>query len=76
MAGAHDRALDILESVVGYVMTFIAIWWAWMGFTWFATSYDTDDVPYRIAVFVQMAFLPQLPVVHAALLGLVTVPRR
>ena len=36
-------------------MTFFAIWWAWMGFTWFATSYDTDDVPYRIAVFVQMA---------------------
>ena len=52
----HGIAEDqILESVVGYVMTFIAIWWAWMGFTWFATSYDTDDVPYRIAVFVQMA---------------------
>jgi low temperature requirement protein LtrA len=36
-------------------MTFAAIWWAWMSFTWFATAYDTDDVPYRIAIFVQMA---------------------
>ena len=25
-----------------------------MNFTWFASAYDTDDVPYRIAVFVQM----------------------
>jgi low temperature requirement protein LtrA len=52
----HGIAEDhIFASILGYVMTFAAIWWAWMGFTWFATSYDTDDVPYRIAVFVQMA---------------------
>ena len=52
----HGIAEDhILESVLGYLMTFAAVWWAWMGFTWFATSYDTDDVPYRVAVFVQMA---------------------
>ena len=56
-ASLHHGIADdhIPEAVLGYVMTFIAIWWAWMGFTWFATSYDTDDVPYRIAVFVQMA---------------------
>lgn len=52
----HGIAEDhIAESILGYVMTFAAIWWAWMGFTWFATGYDTDDVPYRVAVFVQMA---------------------
>ena len=28
-----------------YVMVFFAIWWAWMNFTWFASAYDTDDVP-------------------------------
>ena len=37
------------------MMVFLAIWWAWMGFTWFASSFDTDDIPYRIAIFVQMA---------------------
>ena len=36
-------------------MTFFAIWWAWMSFSWFATAYDTDDVPYRLAIFVEMA---------------------
>ncbi len=25
-----------------------------MNFTWFASSYDTDDIPYRLLVFVQM----------------------
>ena len=52
----HGIAEDhILESVLGYLLTFFAIWWAWMSFTWFAAGYDTDDVPYRVAVFVQMA---------------------
>src|SRR3712207_7380250 len=27
----------------------------WMNFTWFASSYDTDDVPYRLMTMVQMA---------------------
>jgi low temperature requirement protein LtrA len=35
-------------------MVFFAIWWAWMNFTWFASAYDTDDVPYRLTVFVQL----------------------
>lgn len=42
-------------GVLGYLMVFFAIWWAWMNFTWFATSFDTDDVFYRILTFVQMA---------------------
>lgn len=42
------------QGVVGYGMVFFAIWWAWMNFTWFASAYDNDDVPYRLAVFVQI----------------------
>ena len=44
----------IVETLVRYVMVFFAIWWAWMDFTWFASAYDTDDVPYRILVFIEM----------------------
>jgi low temperature requirement protein LtrA len=52
----HGLASDhIPDALLGYLLTFFAIWWAWMSFTWFAAGYDTDDVPYRIAVFVQMA---------------------
>jgi low temperature requirement protein LtrA len=43
------------EGVVGYASVFFAIWWAWMNFTWFASAYDTDDVPYRLTTLVQIA---------------------
>ena len=39
------------HALVSYVLVFFAIWWAWMNFTWFASAYDCDDVPYRLAVF-------------------------
>lgn len=52
----HGIADDhVADAIPGYLLTFFAIWWAWMSFTWFAAGYDTDDVPYRVAVFVQMA---------------------
>ncbi len=45
---------EIGHGVTGYLMTFFAVWWAWMNFTWFASAFDTDDVPYRLKVLVQM----------------------
>ncbi|MCZ7459731.1 low temperature requirement protein A [Streptomyces sp. WMMC940] len=39
----------VADGVVGYLYVFFGIWWAWMNFTWFASAYDCDDVPYRIA---------------------------
>src|SRR6266496_881773 len=42
-------------GVLPFLQVFFAIWWAWMNFTWFASSYDTDDVPYRLLAMVQMA---------------------
>lgn len=43
------------QAVIAYAMVFFAIWWAWMNFTWFASAYDTDDVPYRVLSLVQIA---------------------
>ncbi len=43
------------HGVTSYLMVFFAIWWAWMNFTWFATSFDTDDWLYRVLTVVQMA---------------------
>jgi low temperature requirement protein LtrA len=55
-AGLHHAigAAHTLDGLVGYLMVFFAIWWAWMNFTWFASAYDCDDAPYRLAVFVQI----------------------
>ena len=44
-----------LQGIVPFVMVFFAIWWAWMNFTWFASAYDADDVPYRLLTLLQMA---------------------
>lgn len=41
-------------GVIGYFFVFFGVWWAWMNFTWFASAYDVDDVPYRIATLVQI----------------------
>jgi low temperature requirement protein LtrA len=45
---------DVGHTVAAFAMTFFAIWWAWMNFTWFASAYDIDDALYRVVVFVQM----------------------
>ncbi|HEY0696075.1 MAG TPA: low temperature requirement protein A [Kribbella sp.] len=42
-------------GIVPFLQVFFAIWWAWMNFTWFASSYDTDDVVYRLLTMLQMA---------------------
>lgn len=55
-AGLHHGVAEnhIVEAVVNYAVVFFAIWWAWMSFTWFASSYDNDDVLYRLGVFAQL----------------------
>ena len=45
----------VAHALVAYAQIFVAIWWAWMGFTWFASAYDNDDAAYRLKVFLQMA---------------------
>jgi low temperature requirement protein LtrA len=56
-AALHHEVADghVGDGVVGYATVFFAIWWAWMNFTWFASAYDTDDVPYRLTTLVQIA---------------------
>lgn len=49
---AHGGGLAFLPN---FVFLFLAIWWAWMNFTWFASSFDNDDPGYRALVFVLLA---------------------
>ena len=50
----HGLSANHLDAVVGYVMVFFAIWWAWMNYTWFASAYDSDDVAFRLLTFTIM----------------------
>lgn len=48
---AHGHGV---HGMVSFAVVFMAIWWAWMGFCWFASAFDPDDAPYRLKVLVQM----------------------
>jgi low temperature requirement protein LtrA len=51
----HDLAENhIRHGITSFIPVFFAIWLAWLNFTWFASAYDVDDVPYRVMVLVQM----------------------
>ena len=41
-------------GVGGFLFAAVAISWAWLGYTWFASAYDTDDWVFRLATMVQM----------------------
>ena len=51
----HALTADhVLDGILSYAAVFFSIWWAWMNFTWFATSFDTDDWLYRVLTILQM----------------------
>ncbi len=56
-AELHHAIADLhsIEGLIGYGVTFFAIWWAWMNYTWFASAYDNDDGVFRLLTFVIMA---------------------
>ncbi|MEV0492215.1 low temperature requirement protein A [Streptomyces atratus] len=56
-SGSLHEALtegEYATGVLRFALVFFTIWWAWMNFTWFASAYDPDDVPYRLTVLVQI----------------------
>ena len=55
--GLHHALTDgeIGYGLIAYFIVFFGVWWPWVNFTWFASAYDTDDVPYRLLTFVQIA---------------------
>ncbi|MCA8887930.1 MAG: low temperature requirement protein A, partial [Parvularculaceae bacterium] len=55
-AGLHHAISEGhgLEKLPVFIFVFVAIWWAWMNFTWFASAFDNDDTLYRLLVMVIM----------------------
>jgi low temperature requirement protein LtrA len=45
-----------------YLGYFVPIWWAWMGFTFYANRFDTDDLPYRLLTLLGMIGIAALAV--------------
>jgi low temperature requirement protein LtrA len=47
----HDPTFG---GALHFAAFFVPVWWAWMGFTWYATAFDNDDVPYRVTLLAAM----------------------
>jgi low temperature requirement protein LtrA len=46
---------EVAHGLASYAAVFFAVWWPWMNYSWFATAFDPDDIPFRLATFVQIA---------------------
>ena len=49
LAEGHVRA-----GLIGFGFAVLLVCWAWVGFSWFASAYDTDDWVYRLLTMLQM----------------------
>lgn len=45
---------EFMHGAVNYLLVMFYIWWVWMNFSWFSTSFDTDDWLYRVLTITQM----------------------
>ncbi|WP_237713477.1 low temperature requirement protein A [Halococcus hamelinensis] len=54
-------------SVFAYVALFVPVWWGWIGSTFYATRFDTDDLAHRLMTAVELFAVVALAVnVHGA----------
>jgi len=53
LAHAHDGHLTV-EQYIKFVLIIMPIWWAWTGYTSFATRFDCKDTTQRILTLAQM----------------------
>jgi low temperature requirement protein LtrA len=50
----YVAAAQIRTAIIGFLFAAFAISWAWVGYSWFASAYDTDDWVCRLLTMVQM----------------------
>ncbi len=43
-----------LHGFLIFAGLFVAVWWAWVGYTFYADRFDTDDPPHRVLMLVGM----------------------
>jgi low temperature requirement protein LtrA len=52
--GMNFAAEPTAAGFARYLALFVPVWWAWAGFTFYATRFDTDDLVYRVLVLLGM----------------------
>jgi low temperature requirement protein LtrA len=56
------------RGLISFGALFVPVWWAWIGQTFYATRFDTDDLGHRLFIIVQMCAVAAMAVnVHGGL---------
>src|ERR1700751_643642 len=45
---------NVAAALLSLRISMVALCWAWMSYSWFASAYDTDDWTFRSVTMVQM----------------------
>lgn len=62
----HDHIT--ISGFLSYVIMFVPIWWSWVGATYYATRFDTENIPHRLLTLLQMVAIAILAInVHDGL---------
>ncbi|MGL4611457.1 MAG: low temperature requirement protein A [Trueperaceae bacterium] len=48
----HDHLS--LQGIFTFAVLFVPVWWLWIDFSYYGDQFDTDDVPYHVAMFAAM----------------------
>jgi low temperature requirement protein LtrA len=66
---SHNLYADVsVAGVFSFIFLFIPIWWAWIGTTFYANRFDSDDIGHRLLIGLQMLAIAALAVnVHHGL---------
>jgi low temperature requirement protein LtrA len=59
----HQLSKNVsIAGFTGFVALFVPVWWAWIGTTFYANRFDTDDIQRRIFMALQMLAIAALAV--------------
>ena len=66
---AHNLKEDVsLSGLLTFAVLFIPVWWSWIGTTFYANRFDSDDIGHRLLTGVQMLAIAAVAVnVHHGL---------
>lgn len=58
---AHNLSKDVsLTGFLSFAALFVPVWWAWIGTTFYANRFDSDDVLRRLLMGLQMLAIASL----------------
>jgi low temperature requirement protein LtrA len=64
----HNLSADVsITGFLAFMALFAPVWWCWVGQTFYATRFDTDDIGHRLLTLLQMTIIAALAVnIHYA----------